>query len=82
MQGELEAAEASIKDFEARCMAIEEALATLDRNKTAVEERCQQVHKLLVHVALRARRLSRSAASRWRSVLACVLILLYVARMY
>jgi len=49
MQGELEAAEASIKDFEARCMAIEEALATLDANKTAVEERCQQVLKLLVH---------------------------------
>ena len=49
MQGELEAAEASIKNFEARCMAIEEALATLDGNKTAVEERCQQVLTLLVH---------------------------------
>ena len=49
MQGELEAAEASIKNFEARCMAIEEALATLDANKTAGEERCQQVLTLLVH---------------------------------
>jgi cell division protein FtsB len=55
MQGELEAAEASIKNFEARCMAIEEALATLDRNKTAVEERCQQVLTLLMHAPLSLR---------------------------